>query len=200
MKSHLVIKREQGYKNKRIAQSVGIAVAKTSFDMMLDIKNQAFMVSWNKPFMLDRAGSDLFLYFGKTPKNIDELKVIANDAAHIEFENLKTSYEGELPVRKYEDSEIIATVTALTTKNFLMSKQTDFYAVHRKVDNIDNIWKRMFVEQYSTDILLGLAKQRAQEIFEEKSVSSQNQTAILGNIKLYWKELTDLEAALYSSR
>ena len=200
MKSHMVINREKGYKNKRIAQSVGIAVAKTAFEMMLDVKNQAFMVSWDKPFMLDRAGSDLFLYFGKPPKNVEELKVIANDAAHIEFENLKAAYDGELPVRKYEDSEIIDTVTSLTTKNFLMSKQMDFYADHRKVDDIDNIWKSMFVEHYSVDSLMALAKQRAQKIFDEKSVTVANQTVILSNLETYWAELTDLKSALYSSR
>lgn len=200
MKSHVVINREKGYKNKRIAQSVGIAVAKTAFKMMLDIKNQAFMVSWDKPFMLDRAGSDLFLYFGKPPKNVEELKVIANDAAHIEFENLKDSYDGELPVRKYSDSEIIETISALTTKNFLMSKQMDFYADYRKIENIDNIWKDMFVEQYSVDTLMVLAKQRAQEIFNEKSVTSENQKAVLINLEAFWSSVSDLKAELYSSR
>lgn len=200
MKSHIVISRAKGYKNKRIAQNIGMAVAKTSFNMMIDTEFRSFMVSWDKPVLLDRAGDDLFLYFPNIPKNLDELKTIAAEAAQIEFERLKASHDGELPVRTFTDSEIIETVTSITTKNFLMSIQVDFYDVNRKLDNIDNIWKDLFVAQYSVNDLLTLAKQRAHEIFLEKNISQDNQKAILNNIEMFWNAITDLKSKLYSSR
>ena len=200
MKSHIVISRAKGYKNKRIAQNIGMAVAKTSFNMMIDTEFRSFMVSWDKPVLLDRAGDDLFLYFPNIPKNLDELKTIAAEAAQIEFERLKASHEGELPVRTFTDSEIIETVTSITTKNLLMGIQVDFYDVNRKLDNIDNIWKDLFVAQYSVNDLLTLAKQRAHEIFLEKNISQDNQKAILNNIEMFWNAITDLKSKLYSSR
>lgn len=200
MKSHIVINREKGYKNKRIAQNIGMAVAKTSFNMMIDTKFRSFMVSWDNPVLLDRAGDDLFLYFANSPKNLDELKTIATEAAQIEFEHLKASHEGELPVSTFTDSEIIETVTSITTKNFLMGIQVDFYDVNRKLDNIDNIWKDLFVAQYSVNDLLVLAKQRAHEIFLEKNVSLDNQQSILMNIETFWHGITELKSKLYSSR
>lgn len=200
MKSHIVISRAKGYKNKRIAQNIGMAVAKTSFNMMIDTEFRSFMVSWDKPVLLDRAGDDLFLYFPNSPKNLDELKTIAAEAAQIEFERLKASHEGELPLRNFTDSEIIETVTSITTKNFLMGIQVDFYDVNRKLDNIDNIWKDLFVAQYSVNDLLTLAKQRSHEIFLEKNISQDNQKAILNNIEMFWNAITDLKSKLYSSR
>lgn len=200
MKSHIVINRGKGYKNKRIAQNVGIAVAKTAFEMMIDTDFRSFMVSWDKPVLLDRAGDDVFLYFPNNPKNLDELKTIAAEAAQIEFEHLKASYEGELPVSTFTDSEIIETVTSITTKNFLMGIQVDFYDVNRKLDNIDNLWKDLFVAQYSVNDLLTLAKQRAHEIFLEKTVSQENQKAVLTNIETFWNGITNLKSKLYSSR
>ena len=200
MKSHIVINRGKGYKNKRIAQNVGIAVAKTAFEMMIDTDFRSFMVSWDKPVLLDRAGDDVFLYFPNNPKNLDELKTIAAEAAQIEFEHLKASYEGELPVSTFTDSEIIETVTSITTKNFLMGIQVDFYDVNRKLDNIDNLWKDLFVAQYSVNDLLTLAKQRAHEIFLEKTDSQENQKAVLTNIETFWNGITNLKSKLYSSR
>lgn len=200
MKSHIVINRGKGYKNKRIAQNVGIAVAKTAFEMMIDTDFRSFMVSWDKPVLLDRAGDDVFLYFPNNPKNLDELKTIAAEASQIEFEHLKASYEGELPVSTFTDSEIIETVTSITTKNFLMGIQVDFYDVNRKLDNIDNLWKDLFVAQYSVNDLLTLAKQRAHEIFLEKTVSQENQKAVLTNIETFWNGITNLKSKLYSSR
>lgn len=200
MQSHIVINRGKGYKNKRIAQNIGMAVAKTSFKMMIDTEFRSFMVSWDKPVLLDRAGDDLFLYFPNSPKNLDELKTIASEAAQIEFEHLKASHEGELPVSTFTDSEIIETVTSITTKNFLMGIQVDFYDANRKLDNIDKLWKDLFVAQYSVNDLLILAKQRAHEIFLEKTVSQENQKAILTNIETFWNGITNLKSKLYSSR
>lgn len=199
MKSHIVINRGKGYKNKRIAQSIGISVAKTSFNMMIDPEFSSFMASWDNPILLDRAGDDLFLYFQNNPKNLDELKTIAIDAAKIEFERLKESYAGELPVRTFTDGEIIETVTSITTKNFLMGIQVDFYDVNRKLDNIDKLWKDLFVSQYSVNDLLTLGKQRAHEIFLEKDVSQENQKIILNNIEMFWNGITNLKSKLYSS-
>jgi len=200
MNSHIVINREKGYKNKRTAQNVGIAVANTAFNMMIDPEFRSFMVSWDNPILLDRAGDDLFIYFQKSPKNLDELKAIASESAKIEFEILKSSYNGELPVSTFTDDEIIETVTSLTTKNFLMGLQVDFYDEHRKLEDIDNVWKDLFVARYSTNDLLALANQRAQDVFLEKSVSKENQKAILTNIETFWTDITDLKSTLYSSR
>lgn len=200
MNSHIVINREKGYKNKRAAQNVGIAVAKTAFNMMIDPDFRSFMVSWDKPILLDRAGEDLFIYFPNSPKNLNELKSIASEAAQIEFKILKASHDGELPVSLFTDSEIIETVTSITTKNFLMGIQVDFYDVNRKLDNIDKLWKDLFVAQYSVNDLLTLAKQRAHEIFLEKTVSQENQKAILTNIETFWNGITNLKSKLYSSR
>lgn len=200
MNSHIVINREKGYKNKRTAQNVGIAVAKTSFNMMIDPDFRSFMVSWDKPILLDRAGEDLFIYFTNSPKNLDELKSIASDSAKVEFEILKASYNGELPVSKFTDTEIIETVTSITTKNFLMGIQVDFYDENRKLENIDNVWKDLFVARYSINDLLTLANQRAHEVFLEKSISQENQAAILVNIETFWHKITDLKSKLYSSR
>lgn len=199
MESHIVINREKGYKNKRIAQNVGIAVAKTAFKMMLDTEYRSFMVSWDNPILIDRVGSDLFIYFSNTPKNLDELKAIASESARIEFEHLKLSYDGVLPVRIFDDNEIIDTVSKLTTSNFLMGLQVDFYDEKRKLKNIDAVWKDLFVARYSVKDLLSLAKQRAQEIFVEKSVSEKNQNAILNNIDYFWNGINDLKSKLYSS-
>jgi hypothetical protein len=200
MNSHIVINREKGYKNKRTAQNVGIAVAKTAFNMMIDPDFRSFMVSWDKPILLDRAGEDLFIYFPNSPKNLDELKSIASDSAKVEFEILKASYNGELPVSKFTDTEIIETVTSITTKNFLMGIQVDFYDENRKLENIDNVWKDLFVARYSINDLLTLANQRAHEVFLEKSISQENQAAILVNIETFWHKITDLKSKLYSSR
>lgn len=200
MNSHIVINREKGYKNKRTAQNVGIAVAKTAFNMMIDPDFRSFMVSWDKPILLDRAGEDLFIYFQNSPKNLDELKTIAAEAAQIEFDILKASYNGDLPVSKFTDTEIIETVTSITTKNFLMGIQVDFYDENRKLENIDTVWKDLFVAQYSVNDLLVLAKQRAHEIFLEKNVSQDNQKTILANIEIFWTGITDLKSKLYSSR
>lgn len=199
MKSHIVINRSKGYKNKRIAQNIGIAVAKTAFKMMIDTEFRSFMVSWDKPILLDRAGEDLFIYFPNSPKNLDELKTISSEAAQIEFDILKSSYDGDLPVRFFTDSEIIDTVTSLTTNNFLMGIQIDFYDENRKLDNIDSIWMDLFVAQYSVNDLLTLAKQRAEEVFLEKLVTDTNQKAILTNVETFWNNIIDLKSKLYSS-
>lgn len=195
----MIIERKNGYKNKLTAQNVGIAVAKTTFEMLLDSSNHAFMTSWNNPRMLNRAGDDLFIYFSKTPKNIEELKIIANEAAKIEFENLKSSYQNQLPIKQYDNFEIIQAITDLTTNSFLMLKQMDFYAKHKENKKIDSLWKDLFIEYYSVEQLLGLAKKRSYEIFEEKSVSIENQTIILKNIEMFWNNIIDLKSMLYSS-
>lgn len=131
---------------------------------------------------------------------MDELKAIASEAAQIEFEILKASYNGELPVSTFTDDEIVDTVTSLTTKNFLMGLQVDFYDEHRKLEDIDNVWKDLFVDRYSINDMLALANQRAQDVFIEKSVSKENQKAILTNIDTFWYGITDLKSKLYSSR
>lgn len=202
MQSHIVIPKAKGYKNKLIAQSVGIAVAQSTFKMLLDVKMQAFMVSWDKPVLLDRAASDLFIYYpsdSRKPKNMEELQAIAEQAVHIEFENLKEAYVGELPVRVYSDKEIIDVVTSITTDRFLLSKTVDFYHDNSKVANIDNTWKDLFVENYTVSALSDMSKTKANEIFEKKSVSDSNRIAIMSNIDAFWNNITDLKSELYSS-
>lgn len=200
MKSHIVITKGKGYKNKLIAQNVGIAVANTSFKMMLDVKMQAFMNSWDDPILLKRAGDDLFIYFRNNPKNLEELKSIANEAAYIEFENLKESHVGELPVRIYSDDEIVDTITSLATDRFLLLRSVEFYRDNEKVIDIDSKWKDLFVQHYTVANLSDMSKIRANEIFEEKSVSETNRSTVLKNIDSFWNNVTDLKSELYSSR
>lgn len=199
MKFHVIIKKEAGHKNKLIAQNVGIAVANTTFEMLLDISNHSFLTSWEQPYLLNRAGNDLFMYYGNSPKNLDELKSIANEAAVIEFENLKAAYKGELPVKKFTDSEVVSVVTHLTTVNFLSFMTVQFFAENKTVKSINKVWKDLFVQKHTTDSLLELANKRAMDIFKEKSVSVQNQETVLKNIEYFWTNIKDLKEKLYSS-
>lgn len=202
MKSHIAIPKSKGYKNKRIAQNVGIAVAKTTFKMMLDSGMRGFMFSWENPDLLNRAADDLFIYYPRDwrkPKNMEELKLIADQATRIEFENLKESYDGELPVHVYSDLEIIEKITSIVTDKFLSLKSVDFYHENSKVVDIDNIWKDLFVEHYTVADLLALSKSRANEIFEKKDVSEANREIVLRNIDSFWNNITDLKSKLYSS-
>lgn len=200
MKSHIVIKKGKGYKNKLIAQNVGIAVANNSFKMMLDVKMQSFMNSWDDPVLLKRAGDDMFLYFRSNPKNLEELKAIAKEAAYIEFENLKESHVGKLPVRIYSDDEIVDTITSLSTDRFLLLRSMEFYRDNEKVIDIDSKWKDLFVQQYTVAKLSDMSKIRANQIFEEKNVSEINRSTVLKNIDSFWNNVTDLKSELYSSR
>lgn len=86
---HIVINKEAGYKNKKIAQDVGISIAKSTFQLMTEPKYQGANFDWNTyKGHINRAQVDLFIYYKTKPKNIEELKKIAAISAEIEWNNL----------------------------------------------------------------------------------------------------------------
>lgn len=203
MQAHLDFKNEEkGYKNKRLSQEIGIAVAKTTFNDMLNINFQGFMFSWEDTDLLERSKDNLFVHFSSTPKNLEELENIAFQAALIEFSNLKESYNKELPVRVFNDEECMLHLTIMTTKHFLMGKEIDFYhrEEHKKIKNFDSIWKDKFVEEYNVKELKKLAIERFNEIVKIKKISETVQANALKEIDLYWDGITNLKEALYSSK
>lgn len=201
MKEHIKITKSKGYKNKLIAQEVGIAVAKNTFKDMLNVDFQGFMFSWDSYTLLDLSKTQLFLYFKSEPKNLDELKVIAFDSALIEFSNLKESYGAALPVRIFDDEELLHNLKKMTTRDFLMGREIDFYhrEEHKKIKNFDSIWKDKFIEEHSVEDLKKLAVKRLEEIADIKKINANVKSAAMKEIENYWSGITNLKDALYSS-
>lgn len=201
MKDHIKIQKSKGYKNKLIAQEVGVNVAKDTFSDMLNVDFQGFMFSWDSCTLLDLAKTQLFLYFKSKPKNLEELEAISFDSALIEFSNLKESYGEELPIRTFDDDETLHHLKKMTTRDFLMGREVDFYhrEEHKKIKNFDSIWKDKFVEEYSVDDLKKLALKRLDEIVDFKKIDSNVKSVAIREIETYWNGMTNLKDSLYSS-
>lgn len=96
-------------KNKRLAQELGIVIAKDMFESYLDVENQGTLFSWNfyGPTAARHASVQLPLCYRHKMKNIQELKAIAHEAALIEWSNLVASHDS-LPKAHYTYEELIS--------------------------------------------------------------------------------------------
>jgi hypothetical protein len=134
MKSHPLPVKGKGSKNINMARNVGIAIAKSRFEDVLDPEMQGFMFSWDDE-RIPMVESNLFLFYRAIPKNLDELKTIAHDAARIEFNNLKEEYlktHEKLPIRVFSDEESISRFVSLLTKDHLWLSQSSFHSEKEK--------------------------------------------------------------------
>ena len=194
--NHIEIKKEKGYKNKKIAQSVGIAIAKSTFELMNEPRYQGFNFDWKSyDGHISRAESDLFLYYNKKPKNIQELKDIAANSAKIEWNNLLDANKNNLTVISYSKEETIDNILKICTDSFIKLKQVEFYAKQssNKVKNIEQIWKQLLVEEYSVRKLLEEASLKAESIYLTKNVSEDIQVEINKKIENYYNSIEDLK-------
>lgn len=194
--NHIEIKKEKGYKNKKIAQSVGIAIAKSTFELMNEPKYQGFNFDWKSyDGHISRAESDLFIYYTTKPKNIQELKDIAAQSAKIEWNNLLEANKNNLTVISYSKEETIDNILKICTDSFIKLKQVEFYAKQssNKVKNIEKNWKQLFVEQYSVKKLLEDASLKAESIYLTKNVSEDIQVEINKKIENYYNSIEDLK-------
>lgn len=194
--NHIEIKKEKGYKNKKIAQSVGIAIAKSTFELMNEPKYQGFNFDWKSyDGHISRAESDLFIYYTTKPKNIQELKDIAAQSAKIEWNNLLEANKNNLTVISYSKEETIDNILKICTDSFIKLKQVEFYAKQssNKVKNIEQNWKQLFVEEYSVKKLLEEASLKAESIYLTKNVSEEIQVEINKEIENYYNSIEDLK-------
>lgn len=199
MKNHEVYSKSKGYKNKLLAQKIGIAMATSYFKDMKNTEYQGFMFSWNdaEEYFRNRSKEILF-YFSKNPKNKEELEEISLKASLIEFENLKSNFDGELPVKVFKEEEIKENIVKLCTENLLSSEQVDFYQEKKKtVDDIDSEWKSLFLKEYSKGVLIKKSIDKANDVFEKKKVSLFLRKDILFEIKKYWRNVDKIEDLLY---
>jgi len=96
---HRIIEKSLGYKNKITAQQVGIAIAKSDFEMFFQKENRGFAFDWHTYYgHINRAEKSLFMYFKDNIKNMQELQEIAKEAAKIEWNNLLEENKDNLPV------------------------------------------------------------------------------------------------------
>lgn len=204
MKAHLPVAKGKGSKNINMARNVGIAIAKSRFEDMLDPEMQGFMFSWNDE-RIPMVESNLFLYYSSIPKNLDELKIIAHDAAKLEFNILKEEYlktHEKLPVNVFSDKESISSFVSLLTRNHVLLSQSKFYAEKEKAGlNItQENWKTFYLDEITIESLRQSAIQRAENSFREKNTSDIVKEEVMKQVNIYYDNITDLESMLYSSR
>lgn len=186
-------------KNKLIAQEVGINTARASYNQGL--YHQTIMFSWDRePAILKVTLENLDLSYVNKPRNIDELRAITKEACLIEYEILKANHKGELPVEDFTDEDIIFLLTESSTEVVKIGLPVDFYHAlkERKVNDIDNIWKDIFIQEYSLDKV----KQYALEHFEKKLWNKRFtpaiQEAALFEINKYWSKVKNLNEVVNS--
>lgn len=80
---HQIFEKSKGYKNKIMAQNVGIAIAKSDFDMFFQKRKSLVLplIGILTDGHVDRAETNLFMYFKDNIKNLQELQEIAKEAA-----------------------------------------------------------------------------------------------------------------------
>jgi hypothetical protein len=160
-------------KNKRLAQELGIVVAKDMFETYLDVENQGPMFNWHSysSSVARHASIQVPLYYRHSPKNIEELKVIAHESAAIEWKNLVSSHT-DLPKAKYPYKELISAFEREFTSNRINIALKEYkYSLKFDVNatNIDAVklefYKQLDVEKARRDSLSNL-EYRINEQFE----------------------------------
>lgn len=204
MKAHLPVAKGKGSKNINMACNVGIAIAKSYFEDMLDPEMQGFMFSWNGE-RIPMVESNLFMYYSNTPKNLDELEIIAHDSAKIEFHNLKEEYlktHEKLPLNVFSDKESISRFVSLLTRNHINLSQSKFYAEKDKagIKITQENWKTFYLDEVTIESLRESAIQRSVNAFNQKNTSDIVKDEVLKQVNSYYDNITDLESMLYSSR
>ncbi len=186
---HQIFEKSKGYKNKIMAQNVGIAIAKGDFDMFFQKENRGFAFDWHTYYgHINRAEKNLFMYFKDNIKNMQELQAIAKEAAKIEWNNLLEENKDNLPVDQFSDSEIVSKTISLATDSVVKLSQVNFYAElsNQYQINVDDIWKEEYLKKYKIQDLIEMSHKKAIEIFNLKNVSENNQRDIkIGILEFY---------------
>lgn len=192
MKTHIQF--QKNAKNKLIAQEAGINTARASYKHGL--YHQTIMFSWDRePMFLEITLENLDLSYINKPRNLDELRAIAKEACLLEYDNLKANHKGPLPVEKFSDEDLIFLLSECSTDTVKIGLPVDFYYAlkDRKVKDIDNTWKAIFIQEYS----LEQVKQYALDHFEEKLWNKRFtpaiQEAALFVINEYWSQVKDVQ-------
>jgi len=192
MKTH--VKFPKNAINKLKAQEIGINTARASYKEGL--YHQGIMFSWDQdPMMLEMVLEQIEYSYINKPRNLDELRSIAREACLTEYEILKANHKGELPIEAYTDEDMIFLLTECSTDAVKISLPVDFYHAlkERKVKDIDNTWKDIFVQEYS----LEKVKQYALDNFEKKLWNKRFtpaiQEAALSEINKYWSQVKDIQ-------
>lgn len=204
MKSHPLPAKGKGSKNINMARNVGIAIAKSYFEDMLDSEMQGFMFSWNGE-RIPMVESNLFMYYSNTPKNLDELEIIAHDAAKVEFNNLKEEYlntHEKLPLNVFSDEESISSFVSLLTRNHISLSQSKFYAEKEKagIKITQENWKTFYLDEITVETLRESAIKRSEKAFSQKNTSDIVKDEVIKQVNSYYDNITNLESMLYSSR
>ena len=192
MKTHLVI--DGRSKNKLKAQEAGINTARASFKEGL--YHQGIMFSWDRePVLLAMVLENLDLSYTNKPKNIEELRQITRDACLIEYEILKANHKGPLPIENYSDESCIFLLSESSNDAVKVSLPVDFYYVlkDRKVKDVDNVWKEMFVQEYSLDKVKQFAIDNFESKLWNKRFTPAIQEAALFEINKYWDNVKDIQ-------
>jgi len=204
MTSHPLPAKGKGSKNINMARNVGIAIAKSYFEDMLDPEMQGFMFSWDDE-RIPMVESNLFMYYRAIPKNLDELKIIAHDAAKIEFNNLKEEYlktHEKLPLNVFSDEESISRFVSLLTRNHINLSQSKFYAEKEKagIKITQENWKTFYLDEVTVETLRESAIQRSEKVFNQKNTSDIVKDEVMKQVNIYYDNITDLESMLYTSK
>ena len=147
--------------NKRLAQEVGIVVAKDNFERYLDIDNQSFAFRWNtfSSNIVSRATTGMFMAFQYIPKNQEELKRICADAALIEWEN-NIEQAKELPLKNYTFDEKVYHIESLVTSNVIYKAEREYYKTlppEKQDSERGNTWKEGFYAHTTKEMFKSLA-------------------------------------------
>jgi hypothetical protein len=197
MKSHLVI--DGRSKNKLKAQEIGINTARSSYKEGL--YHQGIMFSWDRdPVMLEMVLEQIDYSYINKPRNLDELRSIAREACLTEYEILKANHKGELPIEAYTDEDMIFLLTECSTEAVKIGLPVDFYHAlkDRKVKDIDNTWKNIFIQEYSLDKVRKYALDHFESKLWNKRFTPAIQEAAFFEINQYWSKVKDIQEVVNS--
>lgn len=197
MKNH--VKFPTNAKNKLIAQEAGINTARASYKEGL--YHQGIMFSWDRdPVMLEMILEQIEYNYINKPRNLDELRSIAREACLTEYAILKASHKGELPIEAYTDEDMIFLLTECSTDTVKIGLPVDFYhdLKDRKIKDIDNTWKDIFVQEYSLDKVKQYALDHFEKKLWNKRFTPAIQEAALFEINQYWSRVKDVQEVVNS--
>jgi len=192
MKTHLAI--DGRSKNKLKAQESGINTARASYKEGL--YHQGIMFSWDRePLLLEIVIENLDFSYVNKPKNIEELRQITREACLIEYDILKANHKGPLPIVHYSDEACIFLLSESSKDAIKVSLPVDFYyeLKDRKVKDIDNVWKDIFVQEYSLDKVKQIAIVNFESKLWNKRFTPAIQEAALFEINQYWDNVKDIK-------
>lgn len=188
MKEHLVFDKDKNYENEVKAQKYGISFAQNMFKNMLNKEFQGFMFSWDDTSILETAKYSLFTSFEEEPENIKELEEITFQSAVIEFDNLKESFDGDLPLAVFSEEETIDILTSMFTKAFVLKRQREFYSKKKEegVVNLDNKWEALFAQECPSVHLRLDAIKEMESIADKKRLSDEVKEILFNKVSLFW--------------